>query len=185
MSELLKSVSGDSVKNAVDILKVIHGLEMAITAAISAYVFKKLSDVATSETLQKISDGITARFMRLFPKRKTGGGVVEDFVQFVSDKISKNLEKIVTGELVRYLGDEGRGFVKEMVTDLYRIIMNLIKKKAGGQAPKRRGRQPKKAPSVPVDKRKQRGQLVSKLMKEEGLSLGEASKQALQMMKAN
>lgn len=159
--------------------KLISSLLSSIKDDIAEAISNVLDGIVEPSTINTIVNGIYRGLRALFISsykssvgdkssdayHMYGSGIGTDLMKFLGASFKNKLSKLVAD----ILGGELKGYAKSITTDIYRILLNAIKSKSGG--------------SNATNKRKQRGQLVAKLMREQELTLGEASKRASVMMK--
>lgn len=164
--------------------KLIGTLLSSIKDDIAEAIGNALDGVVEQSTINSIVNGIYRGLRAIFISsykssvgdrssdayHMYGSGIGTDLMKFVGASFKNKLSSLVSD----VLGGELNGYAKGISTDIYRLIINAIKSKSGGSCGCGGGS---------IDKRKQRGQLVSKLMKEKGLSLGDASREASIIMK--
>lgn len=166
------------------IARLISAVLSSIKQDIIEVVSSALSSVVDESTVTTIANGIARglRSLLLMSYKSSvgdkssdayhmfGSGLGSDLMKFVGSAFKSKL----TSMIADVLGGELKQYAKGISTDVYRLLLNAIKAKSGGSVQKR--------PKPQMDKRATRGQLVSKLMKEQGLSLGQASKEASRIM---
>lgn len=149
-----------------------EALKDDIMKALSETLSLMMSEAKSKRISKSIVNGILGIIKNVLrgTNKLTGGSLIDDAMKYYGDMIQNQLFKLISGKLSAELGESAFDISMSLTTDIYRLILNAFKKKGGSTKP------------LTMDRRKQRGQIVSKLMKEEGLSLGEASRKASQIM---